>query len=116
MFTSAGMRRFGWVAYNCFSVKHEARLVTAQLAVSLTSTAAETSPSTATYDIATCSRLFVFFFRKSSGGGNGSGNEYKHFTGNLPSSNRNRGNGRVALPKPKIGRLPFLIAPYLEPG
>lgn len=59
MFASAGMRRSPTI---CFPVKHEARLVTARLAVSLTSTAAETSPSTATYNVTTCSRLFVFFF------------------------------------------------------
>ena len=112
MFASAGMRRSPTI---CFPVKHEARLVTARLAVSLTSTAAETSPSTATYNVTTCSRLFVFF-SKSGGGGDGNGNEYKHFTGNLSSSNGNRGNGGAVLPKPKIGRLPFLVAFYLEPS
>lgn len=116
MFTSADMRRFGWVAYNLFLCQARGATRDGSTGSLAHLDGGRDIPIDGDVRHSDLFAPFRFFFRKSSGGGNGSGNEYKHFTGNLPSSNRNRGNGRVALPKPKIGRLPFLIAPYLEPG
>jgi len=115
MFASTGMRRFSWVTHNLFSCR--ARGATRDGSTGSLAHLDGGKDISIDSDIQRNSLFVPFrFFFKSVGGGDGNGNECKHFTGNLPSPNGNRGNGGVASPKPKIGRLPFLIAFYFEPS